>query len=331
MCCDLTRWRTSTPGTQSSSRFWTQIFQSWFGEWGPLLWTGRPPDLAPLILCEDHRHLCRYRWKHVFLRNLQTWTPYACAYMFAISKIFRSRSEKTKPHVREWSIQQEWLRQAPLFLSFCSGSAAIRRLSPHCARRRGQKTEGKLRVFRECPSSELLPGTSLKFGFQNDSDFRENILFSSTSNDIPYLLQDNRNQVLYANMWITLVSSVFFLWRLSLTEILPQRWFDHRFVWSPKKFGNFSKVRASVREIWIPDIMLYNRWERRSSDSCYVKMKNIELFFKSTDTYRYACCWVIVKKCGLVRSLRSYVAVCMTVWACKKRTNAKRKQKILFW
>jgi len=37
-----------------------------------------------------------------------------------------------------------------------------------------------------------------------------------------------------------------------------KRWFDHHLVWNPKDFNNQTRIVFSSKDIWTPDIVLFN-------------------------------------------------------------------------
>jgi len=40
-----------------------------------------------------------------------------------------------------------------------------------------------------------------------------------------------------------------------------QEWIDQRLKWDPKDYNNLATMRIPCQRIWLPDIVLYNRWE----------------------------------------------------------------------
>ncbi|XP_041365681.1 ligand-gated ion channel 4-like isoform X2 [Gigantopelta aegis] len=59
---------------------------------------------------------------------------------------------------------------------------------------------------------------------------------------------DEKNQIITTNCW------------------LNQGWLDPKLRWEPKKYGNITVVRIPFKEIWLPDIVLYNTAEVTSAD-----------------------------------------------------------------
>ena len=56
------------------------------------------------------------------------------------------------------------------------------------------------------------------------------------------LFQDEKNQVLTTNVWF------------------DQEWQDELLKWDPKDFGGIEKLLIPCDKLWLPDIVLYNRW-----------------------------------------------------------------------
>lgn len=40
---------------------------------------------------------------------------------------------------------------------------------------------------------------------------------------------------------------------------LEQQWFDYKLMWEPDKYGGVKRLYVPSEEIWLPDIVLYNR------------------------------------------------------------------------
>ena len=55
------------------------------------------------------------------------------------------------------------------------------------------------------------------------------------------LFQDEKNQVMTTNVW------------------LDQEWWDELLTWDPNDYGNITQIRIPCDEIWLPDIVLYNK------------------------------------------------------------------------
>ncbi|XP_027405783.1 neuronal acetylcholine receptor subunit alpha-2 isoform X2 [Bos indicus x Bos taurus] len=53
---------------------------------------------------------------------------------------------------------------------------------------------------------------------------------------------DEKNQMMTTNVW------------------LKQEWSDYKLRWNPVDFGNITSLRVPSEMIWIPDIVLYNKW-----------------------------------------------------------------------
>ena len=55
-------------------------------------------------------------------------------------------------------------------------------------------------------------------------------------------VQDEKNQVLTTNIW------------------LDQEWKDELLTWNPKEFNGITKLLVPCEKLWLPDIVLYNRY-----------------------------------------------------------------------
>ena len=42
-----------------------------------------------------------------------------------------------------------------------------------------------------------------------------------------------------------------------------QEWFDYKLEWDPKEYGYVDILYVPSEEIWLPDIVLYNKWVMR--------------------------------------------------------------------
>ena len=40
---------------------------------------------------------------------------------------------------------------------------------------------------------------------------------------------------------------------------LEQQWFDYKLMWTPDDYGGVKRLYVPSEEIWLPDIVLYNR------------------------------------------------------------------------
>ena len=40
---------------------------------------------------------------------------------------------------------------------------------------------------------------------------------------------------------------------------LDQEWWDELLTWDPAEYGNITQIRIPCDEIWLPDIVLYNK------------------------------------------------------------------------
>lgn len=61
------------------------------------------------------------------------------------------------------------------------------------------------------------------------------------------------------NIWLDQVRStnLFFFDPIGFMRLF-QEWTDEFFKWDPNQYGGLKKIRIPCRQIWIPDIVLYN-------------------------------------------------------------------------
>ena len=53
---------------------------------------------------------------------------------------------------------------------------------------------------------------------------------------------DMKRQILITNVW------------------LEQEWLDYKLKWNPADYGNVRHLHVPSQHIWLPDIVLYNKW-----------------------------------------------------------------------
>ena len=56
------------------------------------------------------------------------------------------------------------------------------------------------------------------------------------------LLQNLRKQVMTTNLWI------------------EQYWYDYKLRWNPEEYGGVNSLHVPSTHIWLPDIVLYNKY-----------------------------------------------------------------------
>lgn len=59
-------------------------------------------------------------------------------------------------------------------------------------------------------------------------------------------------------------------WLSIFVFIGPQEWQDYRLTWVPEEFDGMMKVRLPSKHIWLPDVVLYNKWVRHSGSCPHV-------------------------------------------------------------
>lgn len=52
---------------------------------------------------------------------------------------------------------------------------------------------------------------------------------------------------------------------------LPQVWNDYRLMWDPEEYEGIKKIRLPSQHIWLPDIVLYNKYV------CTKKLDNLRV------------------------------------------------------
>jgi hypothetical protein len=53
--------------------------------------------------------------------------------------------------------------------------------------------------------------------------------------------KDERNQIMTTNVWIR------------------HEWHDYKLKWKPEDYGNITKIKVPSSNIWLADIVLYNK------------------------------------------------------------------------
>ncbi|VDK18503.1 unnamed protein product [Anisakis simplex] len=70
---------------------------------------------------------------------------------------------------------------------------------------------------------------------------------------------DEVNEVLTTSLWLEIVSSQSYTVVLLYTLSVKQ-WTDSKLSWNPEDWGGTKKIHIPSDEIWIPDILLYNKY-----------------------------------------------------------------------
>ncbi|RXM99034.1 Neuronal acetylcholine receptor subunit beta-4 [Acipenser ruthenus] len=60
---------------------------------------------------------------------------------------------------------------------------------------------------------------------------------------------NEREQIMTTNVWLT------------------QEWDDYRLSWDPSEYDGIDKLRIPIRHIWLPDIVLYNKYRPQNSSA----------------------------------------------------------------
>lgn len=45
-----------------------------------------------------------------------------------------------------------------------------------------------------------------------------------------------------------------------LADMSWQVWYDYRLMWNPEEYEGIKKIRLPTQHIWLPDIVLYNKY-----------------------------------------------------------------------
>ena len=45
----------------------------------------------------------------------------------------------------------------------------------------------------------------------------------------------------------------------ALAKNIFKQWYDYKLIWDPEKFDNIKKLHIPSDQIWVPDILLYNK------------------------------------------------------------------------
>lgn len=62
-----------------------------------------------------------------------------------------------------------------------------------------------------------------------------------TNGVLTIYLQNLKSQIMTTNMWV------------------EQEWNDYKLRWDPEEYGGVSKLHVPAEQIWLPDIVLYNK------------------------------------------------------------------------
>uniref|UniRef100_A0A0N5AIJ1 Neur_chan_LBD domain-containing protein n=1 Tax=Syphacia muris TaxID=451379 RepID=A0A0N5AIJ1_9BILA len=65
---------------------------------------------------------------------------------------------------------------------------------------------------------------------------------------------DEKNQIMHTNVWLTIVSFVYFLSQ----SCNVYKWDDFQMKWNPVNYGGIKDIRVAPEKVWLPDIVLFN-------------------------------------------------------------------------
>lgn len=60
---------------------------------------------------------------------------------------------------------------------------------------------------------------------------------------------------------------------MPLRAFLHQGWNDYRLMWDPEEYEGIKKIRLPSQHIWLPDIVLYNKYVLFVTDAINVCVK----------------------------------------------------------
>lgn len=77
-----------------------------------------------------------------------------------------------------------------------------------------------------------------------------------------------------------------------LYTLQHQEWYDHNLRWYPNEYGGVDRLYVPSELIWLPDIVLYNKYENKNvnntlsaSNSVFLHVYNA--FFGNVDACKY--------------------------------------------
>lgn len=102
---------------------------------------------------------------------------------------------------------------------------------------------------------------------------------------IGLIFKDERNQIMTTNVWLTqvptkviVVSSSQNIYKrehinknvaaahtsshhITQCRVVWQEWIDYKLKWNVEEYGGVDTLFIPAEEIWLPDIVLYNKWD----------------------------------------------------------------------
>lgn len=83
-------------------------------------------------------------------------------------------------------------------------------------------------------------------------------------------MQNLKNQVMTTNVWVEQVSYISACFAVviercsqTISKLISvrflQKWFDYKLQWDPQEYGGIDMLYVPSENIWLPDIVLYNK------------------------------------------------------------------------
>ncbi|KAL3313776.1 hypothetical protein Ciccas_007625, partial [Cichlidogyrus casuarinus] len=102
--------------------------------------------------------------------------------------------------------------------------------------------------------------------------------------DIRPVLQHHESLLLFMNLSLIQIVDVDLKNQFMTIRVhVNQEWRDPNFIWDPLQFGNISEINIPSKDIWTPDLVLYNNaggdWDLSSSSKTKVKIQSDGMAF----------------------------------------------------
>lgn len=85
-------------------------------------------------------------------------------------------------------------------------------------------------------------------------------------------MQNLKNQVMTTNVWVEQVGYILTCFTFAvvtercsqtISKLISvrflQKWFDYKLQWDPQEYGGIDMLYVPSENIWLPDIVLYNK------------------------------------------------------------------------
>ncbi len=70
---------------------------------------------------------------------------------------------------------------------------------------------------------------------------------------------DMKRQIMITNVWVEQVSICALVETPTHCELCTQEWVDYKLKWNPNDYGGVKHLHVPSQNIWLPDIVLYNK------------------------------------------------------------------------